>query len=163
MSCRAFGRESRRADVRTGRARDAAAILVALDRKTTVVASLSIFGRLDPRSLEAVATLAVERSVPVGSVLVHEGDPADSFFVIVSGTIQIERAGVFVRSMSDGGFLGEIGLLEDRGRTATAICSTDCKLLELGAHEFSRVLATFSDVKTRVEAAVARRPHEDGH
>ena len=44
-------------------------------------------------------------------------------------------------------------------RTATATCATDCELLEFGSFEFGRVMATFPDVRSRVEAAVARRPH----
>lgn len=63
--------------------------------------------------------------------------------------------------MSDGGFLGEIALREGTDRTATATCVTDCELIDLGRHEFGRVMATFADVRARVEAAAARRPHED--
>lgn len=88
----------------------------------------------------------------------REGEPAESFYLIVSGTIHIERDGRFVRSMSDGGFLGEIGLLEGTERSATATCRTDCALIEFGSHEFRRVVETFPDVRARVESAVARRP-----
>ena len=63
--------------------------------------------------------------------------------------------------MSAGGFLGEIALVEGGDRTATAICTTDCELLQFGSFEFGRVLATFPDVQARVDAAVARRPHPD--
>ncbi len=61
--------------------------------------------------------------------------------------------------MTHGGFLGEIGLLGHAARTATATCETDCEIVELGCHEFERVMATFPEVRTRVEGAVARRPH----
>ena len=61
--------------------------------------------------------------------------------------------------MSSGGFLGEVALIEGGTRTATATCTTRCELLEFGSFEFGRVMATFPDVRTRVEAAVARRPH----
>ena len=130
-----------------------------MDRKTGLVAGLPIFARLEPRSLEAVATLARIVTAPAGTVLVREGEPAESFFVIVSGTVHIERAGRFVSSLAEGGFLGEIALLEARDRTATATCATDCELLEFGTYEFGRVMATFPDVRARVEAAAARRPH----
>jgi hypothetical protein len=70
-----------------------------------------------------------------------------------------ERLGQFVRSMSDGGFLGEVALVEGSERTATATCATACELLRFGSFEFGRIMATFPDVRARVEAAVARRPH----
>lgn len=128
-------------------------------QKTDILARIPIFARLEPRSMEAVAALARVVAMPAGTVLVHEGEPAESFYVIASGTVRIERQGRFVRSMSDGGFLGEIALVETGDRTATATCATDCELVELGSHEFGRVMATFPDVRVRVEAAVARRPH----
>ena len=131
-----------------------------MDDKTEILARLPIFARLEPRSLQAVATLARVVSKPAGAVLAREGDPADSFYVIVTGTVHVERMGQFLRSMSDGGFLGEIALVEDSDRTATATCATDCELIELGNFEFGRVMANFPDVRARVEAAVARRPHE---
>ncbi len=132
-----------------------------MNRTTDTLARLPIFAKLESRSLEAVATLARDISKSAGTVLIHEGEAAESFYVIVSGTVQIERDGRFVRSMSDGGFLGEIALREGTDRTATATCATDCELIELGRHEFGRVMATFPDVRARVEAAVARRPHAD--
>jgi len=133
-----------------------------MDRKTELVAALPIFSKLEPRSLEAVATLARIVSAPAGTVLTREGEPAESFFAIVSGTVHVERGSRLVSSLSDGGFLGEIGLLEARERTATATCATDCELLEFGTYEFGRVMATFPDVRARVEAAAARRPHAGG-
>ena len=135
-------------------------MLGAMDDKTAILARLPIFVRLDARSLEAIASLARIVSMPAGSVLMYEDDPAESFYVIVSGTVHVERDGKFVRSMSDGGFLGEIGLVKEGTHTATVTCTTDCELVQLGRHEFGRVMARFPDVGTRVEAAVARRPHE---
>jgi CRP-like cAMP-binding protein len=132
-----------------------------MDQKTAVVAAVPIFAKLEPRSLEAVATLARVVAVPAETVLLRKGEPAESFYVIVDGTVRVERLGRFVRSMSAGGFLGEVALVEGTERTATATCVTDCELLEFGSFEFGRVMATFPDVRARVEAAVARRPHAE--
>ena len=132
-----------------------------MDQKTAIVAGLPIFAKLEPRSLEAVATLARVVDAPADTVLLREGEMAESFYVIVSGTVHVERLGRFVRSMSDGGFLGEVALIEGSERTATATCTTQCELLEFGSFEFGRLMATFPDVRARVEAAVARRPHTE--
>ena len=131
-----------------------------MDQKTDIVAGLPIFAKLERRSQEAVATQARVVAMREGTVLLREGEPAESFYVILSGTVHVERHGAFVRSMSSGGFLGEVALIEGSERTATATCATDCELLEFGSFEFGRVLAAFPDVRARVEAAVARRPHD---
>ena len=130
-----------------------------MDGTTEILAGLPIFATLEPRSLQAVALLAKVIHVNAETVLMREGDAAESFFVIVTGTVHVTHDGRLVRSMTDGGFLGEVGLLGTGERTATATCATDCELIELGSFEFGRVLATFPDVRARVEAAVARRPH----
>lgn len=132
-----------------------------MDDKTAIIARLPIFSGLEPRSLEAVATLARIESAPAGMVLMREGEPAKSFYVIVSGTVHIERHGEFVRSMSDGGFIGEIALVAGTARTATATCSTDSELVEFGSFELGRLMARFTDVRSRIDAAVVRRPHDD--
>ena len=129
-----------------------------MDDKTAILARLPIFAKLDARSLEAIGSLARIVSMPAGTVLISEGEAAESFYVIVTGTVHVERNGAFVRSMSDGGFLGEIALVEDRTHTATVTCDTACEFVELGRHEFGRVMDHFPDVRTRVDAAVARRP-----
>lgn len=130
-----------------------------MDEKVARLARLPLFSALDKRSMEAVATLAREVEAPAGTVLMREGDPADTFYLIVDGTVHVERAGLPLRSMASGGFLGEIALIEVGERTATATCATDCRLLALGGFEFERVMATFPDVRARIEAAVKRRPH----
>jgi CRP-like cAMP-binding protein len=131
-----------------------------MDEKTAILARLPIFAKLDGRSLEAIATLARIVSVPAGAVLMSEGEAAESFYAIVTGTVRVERDGEFVRSMSDGGFIGEIALVDERTHTATVTCTTACEFVQLGRHEFGRVMARFPDVRKRVDAAMARRPYE---
>ena len=135
-------------------------MLAPMDDKTDLIAALPIFAGLDARSIEAVAALARVGSSPSGTVLVREGEPGDTFYVIVTGTVRISRKGVFIRSMSDGGFLGEIALIEGGGSTATATCATDCELASFGSFEFGRLMARFPDVSARIDAAIARRPHD---
>ena len=130
-----------------------------MDRKVELLSRVPLFSTLDGRSIEAVATLAREVAATAGTVLLREGEPAESFYLIVSGTVHVERAGAPVRSMSDGGFVGEIALVEGGARTATVTCVTDCRLLELGGFEFGRVTATFPDIRARVAATIRRRPH----
>jgi CRP-like cAMP-binding protein len=131
-----------------------------MDDDTAIVARLPIFAKLDGRSLEAIATLARFVSLPAGAVLIGEGDAAESFYVIVTGTVHVSRDGEFVRSMSDGGFLGEIALVEETPHTATVTCATACEFVQLGRFEFGRIMARFPDVGARVDAAIARRPHQ---
>jgi len=133
-----------------------------VSRATQVLSALPVFTGLDERSLQAIAILAHELSAAAGAVLIREGDPATSFYVIVKGTVHVDRDGRLVRSLSEGGFVGEIGMVEGSSRTATVTCATDCEFLEFGSFELGRVLETFPTVRARVDAALTRRPHRDG-
>ena len=125
--------------------------------KLAVLRGVPLFADLDERSLQAVAVLAREQTHKAGEVLMLEGEPGDEFYVIVEGTIRIEHGDRTVRSMTPGGFLGEIALLERRPRSATATAESDVTLLVLRQHEFDRLLETMPGVHRRVRAAIDRR------
>ena len=133
-----------------------------MDRKLELLKAVPLFADLDERSLDAIGVLAREVEAPEGQVLMREGDPGDAFYVIVDGTIHVERAGGVARSMAAGGFLGEIALLEGGPRTATATCVSDCRLLVIHRHEFERLLSALPHIEHRIRTASARRPHAHG-
>jgi CRP-like cAMP-binding protein len=132
-----------------------------VDDKLAVLRGVPLFAGLDERSLQAVALLARETSARAGEVLMLEGEPGDELLVIVEGTVRIELGDRTVRSMTAGGFLGEIALVDHRPRTATATCVTDCRLLEIRRHEFERLIQTMPSVHRRIQAAIERRARAD--
>jgi CRP-like cAMP-binding protein len=125
--------------------------------KLEVLRGVPLFADLDDRSLQAVAVLAREVTRKAGDVLMLEGEPGDDFYVILEGTIRIAKGERTIRSMTAGGFLGEIALVDRRPRTASATCTTDCRLLEIQTHEFERLMDTMPAVHRRVEQALQRR------
>ncbi len=128
-----------------------------MEDKVELLRRVPLFAELDERSLQAIVTLAREQDATAGTVLMREGEPGDAFLVIVEGTVRVEQSGRDVRSLTAGGFLGEIALVADTPRTATATCVGDCRLLRLGRFEFDRLLANFPEVRTKVLAAIDRR------
>jgi CRP/FNR family transcriptional regulator, cyclic AMP receptor protein len=128
-----------------------------VDDRVTFLRGVPLFADLDERALQAVAILAHEAAFKAGDVMMLEGEPGDTFFVIVDGTVRIEREGRPIRSLTAGGYLGEIALYDRRPRTATATCVTDVRALTIRAHEFERLMETLPVVDRRVRAAVDRR------
>ncbi len=137
-------------------------MLAAMDEKLELLRHVPLFADLDERSLEAIGVLAHEVQLPAGHVLMREGEPGANFYVIADGTLRIEQSGATIRSMTAGGFLGEIALLDHGARTAKATCVTDCRLLAIEHHEFDRLLQSFPHLHRRIEAAIARRPRGSG-
>jgi CRP-like cAMP-binding protein len=137
--------------------RRSVAILDPVLDKVAILRGVPLFADLDDRSLQAVAILAREQARKAGDVLMLEGEPGDEFYVIADGTVRIEKGGRTLRSMTAGGFLGEIALVERRPRSATATCTSDVTLLALRQHEFDRLLQTMPAVHGRICATIARR------
>lgn len=73
------------------------------------------------------------RSVPGGSMVFVEGDPAGEAFVIVSGMVEISirkngRKVVLAR-LAEGQMFGEMAIISQERRSATAYCLSDCELM----------------------------------
>jgi CRP-like cAMP-binding protein len=128
-----------------------------MPHKLATLRDVPLFAGLDERSLQAVAVLAREIHRKAGEVLMLEGEPGDAFYVILDGTIRVEHGDRTVRSMTAGGFLGEIALVAHGARSASATCTTDCTLLEIRRHEFERLLDTMPEIARRIRAAIERR------
>jgi CRP/FNR family cyclic AMP-dependent transcriptional regulator len=132
-----------------------------VDDRVAVLRGVPLFADLDEQGLQAVAVLAREVMATAGEVLMLEGEPGDEFYVIVEGSVRIEHGDRTVRSLTAGGFLGEIALVDRRPRTATATCVTDCRLLAIRGHEFERLMDSLPAVRRRVQATIERRARAD--
>jgi CRP/FNR family cyclic AMP-dependent transcriptional regulator len=127
------------------------------DHKLQLLRGVPLFAGLDQKALEAIGKIAEEREVDAGTALTHEGRHEGYFFVIVSGTVRIERGGKVINTMRDGDFLGEIALLDGGPRTATAVAETACQLLVMTYQRFQQLLDTAPEVRTAVMEEVGQR------
>ncbi|MEK6274970.1 MAG: peptidase domain-containing ABC transporter [Actinomycetota bacterium] len=109
--------------------------------------------------------LVVGSFVPVsfgfGEVIVTEGDKADGFFVIVSGSARVLRRGdrgeeVSLGSLGSGDTFGEIALLEEGDRTATVRASGDVEALKLDKAIFGAVVQVNPEIKEHFERHIQR-------
>ena len=128
-----------------------------MDQKLELLSKVPLLAGLDRRGLEEVGRLADEVDLPVGRVAARQGSSADEFFVIVDGTVRIERDGEHLRDLGPGDFFGELALLGKVPRTATATCTTACRLLVIGHREFHTLLSDFPTIQGAVLEAVAQR------
>lgn len=76
------------------------------------------------------------RRVLAGDVVAEEGDFGDSLFIVVSGTLRVEKRRkdgppLVLNLLKPNSFFGEIALLGSGVRSATVVADTDAQLLEL--------------------------------
>ncbi len=102
------------------------------------------FGSLPRPSLMAMATASWQEDVPAGEFLFVEGDEADSFFVVVDGTLEIlrQRDGreVALRHIGRGEAIGLFGLFSGQLRAASARAIGDAVVLEVPCSELKTLL-----------------------
>ena len=121
-----------------------------IDHKLELLKRVPLFKDLSKHDIEQVGQLTEEVDVPAGQVLTREGAPGSEFFVIVDGAVEIDVHGQIVRTMESGDFLGEIALVDDGPRTATATTTIPTKLLVLGRREFRSLMDSYPSIEHSV-------------
>jgi CRP-like cAMP-binding protein len=128
-----------------------------MDEKLDLLERVPLFAGMSRDGLVELGRIADEVDVPAGSVLTHEGRHEGYFFVVVTGTVGIERGGRSINTLGPGDFLGEIALLDGGPRTATATAETACRLLSMRHEAFDELLDVSPTIRTAILEAVGRR------
>ena len=102
----------------------------------SLLRAIPIFAPLPGTPLEHLATRLVALHVEPGTVVVRQGDSGDRFYVVVEGEIEVTVDGAPVTELGPGGYFGEIALLRDMPRTATATARTPVVLYALEREDF---------------------------
>jgi len=128
-----------------------------MDQKLELLRKVPLFARLDGKGLAEIGRLADEIDVRAATELCHEGRSGGEFFVIIEGTVRIDRGGARINTLGPGDFLGEIALVDGGPRTATATTETPARLLVVGHREFHTLLEEFPSVRLAILEALAER------
>jgi CRP-like cAMP-binding protein len=130
---------------------------VARDEKLEKLRQVPLFAHLGRHETERLGMLADELDVADGQVLTRQGAMGSEFFVVLDGTVAIEKDGQRIATLRPGDFLGEIALIDGRPRTATARAEGDARLLVLGRGPFHDLMDEFPSVRVAVLQALAER------
>ena len=107
--------------------------------------SVPIFSELTEADFSSLAKVANRRRYPKDSVVFFENEQGDFFFMILEGRIKVTILGddgreVILSLLGSGDFFGEMALLDNEPRSATAIAVEDTELLSLHRNDFQSVL-----------------------
>jgi CRP-like cAMP-binding protein len=73
---------------------------------------------------------------PLNKVIVKEGDKGIFMYVVREGVVAISVAEKVVEKVGPGGVFGEMALVDQSSRVATAVAETDCTLLSINRKDF---------------------------
>jgi CRP/FNR family cyclic AMP-dependent transcriptional regulator len=97
---------------------------------------VELFEHLTDEDRRSLAEVIDRRSLVTGATLFQAGEPGDSLFVVQAGEVELyikDTAGqkIVLTVSSRGEIFGELSLLDQGARTATAVALVDSELLEL--------------------------------
>jgi serine/threonine protein kinase len=78
------------------------------------------------------------QSYSPGTQIICEGDIDDSFYIILSGVVDIRKQGQHLDTLQEGDCFGEMGFLSHTERTATVTTKTDVSLIRVNAVTLDR-------------------------
>ena len=121
--------------------------------KTTleILAQIDIFSGLPTTHLRRVAEIGSEERYRSAAEVFAEGTPGDKFYLIVDGAVRISR---MVPGMGEealavlraGAYFGEMSLIDDAPRSATAVCHEACRLFVLNRRDLEDLLFVDRDL-----------------
>jgi CRP/FNR family transcriptional regulator, cyclic AMP receptor protein len=124
------------------------------------LAEVPLFSALSKKDLQMVSRNAEDVKVDAGKVLVSEGSAGSEFFVIVDGKARVTRRGKKVAELGQGGFFGDLALLDRAPRNATVVAETPMEVLVLGQREFAALIDEVPGFAHKLLAGLARRLRE---
>ena len=83
------------------------------------------------REILDYCTGGIQRAVPAGAVLLHQGTKTGRLFVLIEGRLEVIRGDAVVAVLAEpGAVTGEMSLLLDRAHTATVRAASDSIIYE---------------------------------
>ena len=130
-----------------------------------VLRTVPIFSELSDEDISSLAHLALRKRYPKDTVVFFENEEGDFFFTILEGRIKVTILGddgreVILSVLGPGDFFGEMALLDNEPRSATAIAVEESELLSLHRNDFQTVLndnRSITSALIRVLSARLRR------
>lgn len=119
------------------------------------------FAALDAPGLAILAERAGERSASAGEVVVEEGEPGDTIYVVCEGHVEVARGEgtdeVVVATLGPGEFFGEMAPLSGRVRTATVRAAEETLLVFVRGKALQLLIQYAPDVAFALLGALSER------
>ncbi|MEX6505016.1 cyclic nucleotide-binding domain-containing protein [Jiella sp. M17.18] len=127
---------------------------MSLESDIAILRTVPLFDDLETDQLRLLAFGAEHRRLRAGEFVFRENARADAGFVIASGQVALVRgrgeAETVVGSYGPGALLGELALITETKRPASAKTETDCDLIRITRPLFRRMLEEYPEFAARL-------------
>jgi hypothetical protein len=122
-----------------------------------------LFEVLNDTEREALVKEMDLESHDEGSVIISEGDPGSSMYLIASGEVKVftraagQTSTVYLAKLGEGDLFGEVSVLTGKPRTATITASSRTELLRLDKEKLDNALSKFPGIRKVLDDIYKRR------
>ena len=139
----------------------------AMDEKE-LLQTVPLFSELSEEALGSLAGLASRRRYPKDTVVFFENEEGDSLFMIFEGRIKVTILGddgreIILTMLGPGDLFGEMALLDNEPRSATAIAVEESELMSLHRTDFQAVIAENPEVSAALIRVLSARLRHANH
>jgi signal transduction histidine kinase len=139
-----------------------------MDDRARLLAEVPFFNGLAPADLALIAAVAREESFAPGATIFQEGSPADRFYIILEGTVEVwkdygEEQRDLIAAHGVGHLFGEMAVVDDLPRSATVVARDAARLLSVSRKDFRDIVAANGAIAlsiTRSVSAMVRASNE---
>jgi Cyclic nucleotide-binding domain len=136
-------------------------VAIELPARIAFLKKIHLFHGLDEDELAAIAAELDEVQYPKDAVIFEQDRKADSFYLIHGGAVRIVRKqnkkeDQLARLVRED-YFGEMALIANRRRSATAIADTDTSLLVLSRAHFEKLYKQKPHLRLNLEVAIRSR------
>jgi len=129
-----------------------------------ILSAVPIFSRLGKRDLKKLAKLCVPKTFAEGETLIEEGATGLGLFVITSGRAEVFKGSgadrTVLGAMETGDVLGEIALVDNQPRSASAVAQTTTECLLLTRDSFETLVKNDPEIAWCIVPSLAERVRE---
>jgi CRP-like cAMP-binding protein len=98
-----------------------------------------------------------------GQILYWEGEPADFMYVVLEGQVDLIVGRMRVQSAGPGSLVGEMALIDERPRSASAVARTPCRLVPIDMQRFRSLVQENPHFATHVLTVMTDRLRTADH
>ncbi len=113
-----------------------------LEAQKTVLAGTPLFSALNARELRQVLQVTEIEKYADRQMIVREGEQGEQLYIVLTGQIEVLRAGAPVARLGPGEHFGEMALIRNQPRSASARALGETQLMVIHRKDFFDILRT---------------------
>lgn len=121
---------------------------------TKILKHIFIFRGLNQIQLAQFNKVMRHDYIAKGSRLIKEGDEPNGMYIVLKGSFNVVKQGYggeeVLAKLGEGEHFGEIGLIDERPRSASVEATDRGEVLFLSRQDFERILGEFPEIKLKI-------------